>query len=909
MLPDLPRENLEIRDIDLPHGLLGANIGVCVVQLRSPFFEETYRDHFNGQAIFSYLRGDKPYDYYERRLARIDNLLQDISNMLLDINIIVFPEYCLDRAMIEDLKLRELSLKGNVIIVGNFYAKEDRKSTTFVIVPDSKQGAASVHYEIKQDASTHDAPYLTRTQDLPDNERYVLRFWWSAKTSSGNQKAFLQILTCIDFPHLARRDKFDKKGKRLVEVNSHGIILVPSCTPTGIAEWHGTAEQLLRDAEDNKKTIVTVFCNCVDLPKQRGINTCGQSQLVTVADDMPQVIDGRREAILFCRLEPFDVVLKKTPATGPNRILFDSKLMAVNDDGKLQEGSATSARRANRGVTVNPLAFDRLNLSMIYMLFRLDNYYSHKNHLMNADIGTHGVFGFHDVLCKSLEEQGDSIENGSYVYQRLKKTSRMLADSIKNPYLMKVKRRVKHHGVVLANTDANKQQTLLYPIDSAINVKTYLTEIQKVRAGQEISPERRETLLKNHILLRVDAGLEQSDVSPEEPDYEEYLVFVTVTENAALFEQRLLPHLQSNPFVRTIEEITESTKGDTTRGYEFETHWVLHVVGTIEKLRETVVETVHKEASEYGLKLATRVILPAQLLSLNKSPVLYENILTRHEDRTIIKSYISGFLQAGYPDPFAIRRLHEETTDKLIIFYRNSEEFIDGSLLVAETKARMKIRRDDFAYGLARTLSWPPFGENGAVGRHEADLTPFQEYCKSFYCDDLAKAIEKACTTLTRGHADKVGMGVFLGLLNAEMRVSENRDGKRTTYSEKALFSTSDLGDHIQMAALWNRACEHIEKLCKDDPEVAKMRDQIDFEADLKIDTEIVDGLKLLQKNRTTEIRNRFVHDPYTGHDLPTGTGLVMMTLNTANLALEFLLRHRQLFAASQHSDVEHTTK
>lgn len=887
-------ECIEVEDIELHPEVLSATVDMCILQLRSPFWDEMYSDEIGGKKIFSMLKG-QPHDYYERRVRNIRSLLGDIRK-LSNVDILIFPEYSLDEGMIEAIELKKFSQEVNAIVIGNYYDKNDRESTTFIITPNPEMKEPDFYEEIKQHASKYDAEYLTPYDKIPDSKKKILRFWWNTKINDKEERAFLQIFTCKDFSIYGRSDISDKDGKKIIDTEDNGIIIVPSCTPGGIDEWRSKAMDLLRDGESNKKTIITLFSNSIDLPTQQGLDICGESQVVTVIEDDKKEtkIEGKEEGIILCTLNPFSLVFKVSPKGGPNKILINSIVKGMNEDGKIIE-KEKDYKTAKLGMVVNPMAFERLNLSLIYMLFGLEDYYTHKNALEKASMGLHGIFGVHDVLCKSFEEEGDIIDKNSYIFLRLMETE-LPNDEILTPYFMKIKRRVKYHGTSLYKIDANGELIPKYPIPTAIEVKGYLSDIKKVLNSDENVKENKEELLRNKICVEVEEGMEESDISErekksEERNVEEFLVLVHISRNGTLFQKYLLPELIENDKIRTIEAVAESTKGNI-QGYEVETHWILHIVGTIDDLRKSIIEIIHKKSNEYGIEMGTRLVLPAERISKNTFPALSETTLLTSEDRNIIRNYISFFCEhreSGYKNPFAVKNLDDDTVKKVIEIYRDSENFIENYEYLAEKQKRMRVRINEFVFGIARTLTKDK--NDLERGEEESeDLKMFKDYCKGFF-SDITEMVEKISCETTRKVAKEVGEDNFFRLINEQVKISERRKNHQRVFAKKDI-NKSVLGDHIQMISFWNGVWKNKEELSKN-IELKAIIDKIEEKGDYSIPNEIIKDIKKIQREQFTEIRDWFTHVDYKGGFKVSDKSGIIKIFDDALYGLSFLLRYR----------------
>ena len=880
--------NARVEEIELPTGTLGRTVNVCVAQLRSPFWAEAYWHEMGGDKMIAVPMGDE-HDAYSKMVDRIGRLLRDVADEFPDTDLLILPEYSLVRHMIEDARIDDFAQTAKAIVVGNYYSPETRTSATFVLVPNPGGEKPDYYEAAKQNPSKHDAPYLTPNDRLSDSMRRILRFWWTTATDGEAERAFLQVFTCFDFSVFCRSDLYDEEGAKIVDADNNGIIVVPSCTPAGIDEWRSRAMDRLRDAEANKKTIITIFCNSVDLPGQKGIGACGASQVVTVAerDAMETVIHGRREGLLHFTIDPFSLAFRIGPARGVNRILLNTGVRAMQGDGALAREVAPRTI-GTPCMVVNPMAFERLDLATFYLMFRADDYAQLRELLGEAPIGVHGIFGVHDVLCKSFEEMGDEINDRSFTYLRLRAMG-VAKERILTPYFAKVSRRWKYRGTQLYDAVDGNGFVPLFEIPTTTKIADELEAIKNVIYRGDDS--ERMALLEQNICIPVREGLENSDIADGEGEqgvFDHFLVFVHIGENGALYDKYILPGLMDEDKVRTIEEVSESTKGGA-RGYDVEMHWVLHVVGTVKDLKRVVIDLIHRKAGEHGVQVGTRVAVPAEHLASNSIPVLSERIIGSSEEREIIKKYISAFCAERYPDPFAIKRLDSAALNKLLELHRCSEKLFRDWPELAAKQARLRRRRDDFAYGVAQLLA----SDKDDLAREDtsADVGQFKTFCDDFFCDDMVKLVEKTCVRMSRELADTIGQDTFLAIVRAQEEISEKREGRRRKYEAKDLMGKSDLGDHIQMLSLFERALENRERLAET-PEVRATIAESSCMEGIRIDSQAIENLRRLQSRKIVQMRNWFTHVEYTGDFKISNRKGIRQVLEVAIEGLDFLARY-----------------
>lgn len=862
----------EIKDREIPPGILGMSIDVCILQLKSPFWDEMYEDELDGQKIFG--MPTKPDNFYEKRTKRIHNLLVDIENKFSNVDIILFPEYSLEKEMMDELKLNEFAKKNKSIIIGNYYDKKERHSTTFIIIPDPNHEEGFVKYEaIKQTQSKYDVKYLTPSDEIFDENKKILRFWWNTNIEGKEVRAFLQIFTCKDFSIYGRSDLQDKEGKKVVDTENNGMILVPSCTNFGMDEWRSKAMDLLRDGQDNNKNIITIFANSVDVSnKKQGLGMCGESKIVTVfVDEKETKIEGNSEGVILCTLNPFYPVYKVSPKTSSNVILLDSTIREIDENGKIVK---RAFKPAKLGMSIHPEAYKKLNLAKFYMFFKLLYYWEYRDKLKTLSIKGHGIYGVHDVLCQSYEENGD-IDKNSYISLRVSEGMGLRDQErdkiIEDHFYLKIERIIKFHGTPTYTIDDEGNLSPKYEILKEIEVEDHLNDIKKILHGDKSINKKK--LLDENICIKVEDGLEESDRSDKEKEegYGEFLVFLNIQhvpkgDKKEFFIKHILPELIKNKNVRTIEEV-ESAKGD------IDVHFILHVVvEKIEDLGEVVIHKIHKQAYEQDIKLGTRVIIPAEKLSDGKSPVLSEVILSKQEDKDIIKYLVTSFYEDSFLDPFSIRRLHDKEIKRVIKFYRESQNFIK-KCIYSELKSPVESDRNKFIFGISHILT--KVSDDLEKVKDSNDVRLLQYYCGIFF-SNIEPKMEKLIYDATRRIARSIGEEKFLNLINHQLEISQRKKKEPRRGFENSDLRTTTLGNHVQILSFWN-------SVCKNGGEGIKEKD--------KIPAEFIKDIKRAQT--LPEMRNWFSHrESYTGDFTVPSKEDVLKILDNTIWMLEFILKY-----------------
>jgi hypothetical protein len=851
------KESFTVDEINLPEDVLGSTVRICVVQLRTPFWSEAVPVPEAIPPIFIFPK-ELPHNHYYQRLKRLKSLLDDLPTGDASPNIVLFPEYSFAQTMIEDLGLHEYCIRRNTIIVGNYYDANRRESVSFTAYPDPINHKTKIIESPKQNPSTHDAQYLTSQDKMPENRRKLFRLWWKATVDGRRKdKAFIQVFTCLDFDNFARSDTIDINGKQVVDVENNGIILVPCCTPKGIDEWHGKAKNLFRDAAYHRKTLITVFANNCSTPQTTGLTMCGDSQIVVFDPEMVErmKIPYRREGVIIALISPFTLELKTTPPS-PNKIAIDGLVQYIDDSGNLTEASENIPRTTTPGATINPAVFEKISRRVFYLVFRLRDYYAHKKKLLEShQFASHGIFGVHDVMCRSVEEEGDPIDESSYIFLRLSQID-SIRDDVVWPYFMKVKRYIKSRGTPLWHADGGGDLVPCYPVSREIKINDYLEDVRSIMTHHPPSHPLSE-LLSQNVCIPVSLGLELSDVSEQErtdSKFQEFLILLNISENSALFEKYVLLDLVSEDDVRTIEEISDSTKGGG-RGYEVEVHYMLHLVGSVRALRHIVIDLIHKKCAEYSIMISTRVILPAEQLSRDGSMSLFETIPDRREDRDVVKDCVTKFCDSKYDDPFCIRRLNPSELADLTDIYRKSMYLVPTYPLPQE-KRLVKNRRYEFIYGMGSILA----RHNNDFDRGEMsnDQMILRRMCKSLF-DDIVNRVEVIFTRNSRKKAQEVGESDFIHLINS-FQIATQKPNKVKIFQLDDLKRQSVLGNHLQMLRYWNAALQSKEKLTSNDNKTASILLAIQEKEIQPVPQEFVSRMSAVQKANLIMIRNWFAH-------------------------------------------------
>ena len=223
-----------------------------MVQLESPFYSEldlsvSHKD----ENIFSW-RGKK---VIEEREKKIISILEQIKRVRDNINIIVFPEYCVPSDCIPTLK--KFAEENDIIIVAGTDQVRDpneenyRKNVCPVIIPHER-----IYFVEKEHITDKESGIVKKG----DNEKSTFELHWTH-----DQRAMcLQIFVCLDY--------LENNGK--VDRTRPGGIIVPMCTPQ-MNSFEGFTDFGIR--QGGGKFII--FANAITLNKREKFIAKGRSAI------------------------------------------------------------------------------------------------------------------------------------------------------------------------------------------------------------------------------------------------------------------------------------------------------------------------------------------------------------------------------------------------------------------------------------------------------------------------------------------------------------------------------------------------------------------------------------------------------------------------------------------------------
>jgi hypothetical protein len=362
---------------------------VCFLQLKSPFFDEIARIDGVEYSKFGWLRYPN-----KKRQEKIEKLFSCIKRFDRSIDIIVFPEYAIHKEILGSFK--KFSEEEKTIVITNYYDDHRRHSITSIIFPDGE-----AYYQPKINRSDHDIDFLSEVQN-EDRKNY--RFYFNIDTKLGKEKIYFQVFTCFDFLN---------NWTTHIDKEHGGIIIVPMCTPV-IDDFESAAKLILREKDPDDrllKSITTILCNATDIPSQsKGERICGKSQIIgPYKGDLPKIEMGLEGGIIV-NINCLNLIQQPTPIKKGNAVIESPAFFRISEDGSVIEPPGELPHPPTKWVVHPYVLTDYLELHKYYGFFRIEGFYKNLNAFKRLSIGCDGVYGFHDILIHSFEEDEEFSE-------------------------------------------------------------------------------------------------------------------------------------------------------------------------------------------------------------------------------------------------------------------------------------------------------------------------------------------------------------------------------------------------------------------------------------------------------------------------------------------------------------------
>lgn len=372
--------------INLQEGLLKKKVNIAVVQLESPFYRELDLGvSHKGDDIFNW-KGRK---VIEERKKKIIFILEQIKKVRDNINIIVFPEYCVPSDCLPILK--EFAEENDIIIVAGTDQVRDpneenyRKNVCPVIIPHER-----IYFVEKEHISDKEGGIVKEG----DNEESTFELHWTYDQSD----MCLQIFMCLDY--LENNEKVDKTRP--------GGIIVPMCTPQ-MNSFEGFTDFGVRQGGGKFIT----FANAITLNKREKFIAKGRSAIYGASeerDNLNAVVSLSNgigiEGVLIAELNfgsPFVAKpsrIQEPPVTFKKkyRIVFNEMLSSYE-----LKPIGLPSRDIQRAGIINPdifYSFRNQHLNLIFL--RTREYMRVKEEFREAgykdNFDSFGISGFHDVV-------------------------------------------------------------------------------------------------------------------------------------------------------------------------------------------------------------------------------------------------------------------------------------------------------------------------------------------------------------------------------------------------------------------------------------------------------------------------------------------------------------------------------
>jgi hypothetical protein len=797
-----------IEKVEIPKGLLGTEITVFAVQLKSPFYEELSESSTPENNVFAW-KPDVQRSFPILRRERIRNLLSDLKSITKTrkIDILIFPEYSLEDKSLVDLE--NFCKDNKVIVVGGYYNFSQRRSFATIFVPASD--SVLTYTQARWSVSKWDKDYVAHELD---NTPTLTKFLWSTTTPNGDiQQHFLHVFVCLDFLTSALQT---------IDVSVPGLVIVPMSTPR-VEEFYGISSALIRSVE-GFESIVVVLCNSTDINRAKQISiSCGQTQLVGPGSNAIHVIEPYREAGLLATLNLDSLLTIPTRISSEPYVITSQNTFNINALGHIIEPEGIDVEC----IEVDPnILISEIGLHRTYALCVTNKYYSFRTNVKNRyiPITINGIFGACDVLIQAHEESWGFFDMRLQYY--LGSDYEMLKAQ-QEPDHYEVTHVIKHRKRLLMKIGQYGYE----PIYSYHGLNTFLQEnlknLRDIMLRRPIDSNVKKELIDRNIIYPV---VSSSDITPEEKSngQEEFLVFVmlpsTDTDKRVIvrtFQNNVLIPLLNDERIRTLEFCAE---GGSDGAQGFTGCYLLHVVGRLDDLRDIIIDHIHQPLKEAGIQLRTRVVPNAESISKETYEALNETIIGKQRQQSVLR-IVKALITR--PDPFKIKTLPIVKIDSILAFFGNYENLLEkvaSPLDKTHTDLRKTYESDmyDFIYCVCNA-----FTSSDKMTR---------EWTESFAV---------LCAPVYRNLADNIER--ILGKVISEIKGICESEHLKSYYDEKLKRYRIDLnkpnitlGDLVQFVSNWNIS-------------VAREEDKINHNTTFTND--------VLELNKFVPYRNFYSHD------------------------------------------------
>lgn len=827
---------VNVVDRTIPAGLLGEKVALCLIQLQCPFPNEMVTV---GAGEYPTLEWRT--EALEKRRSRLKNLLHNLRNINRHVEILVLPEYSVSRESAEDLKI--FAAENKTITIANYYDVTLRRSITSVILPNGDS-----YDQQKIIRSRYDTNVLS---EIADSEKSLNRFYWSIVANGIDKKVFLQIFTCKDFLSY---------WAEVVDRKHGGIVLVSMCSPN-IDEFVSVGRSLVstEDIKGRDGSVVTILCNAAGILSDKTESAaCGSSQPLGPFRGSLPVLTVNEEQGMIVDIRPLNILKLPSPTTRENEVIESPAIFSISKEGRIVWGEKTVVKpRRKTSLVVCEEALSMLGLVKFYGFARIEDYYRHRPYIKKLPIQCTGIYGFHDILFQSYEENWDMC------LQRVHSSLPMSTISaLRDIEYLTVSRVLKTRGTSLVDAgdiDASKE----YLQEKKAMIRDLLI------SEEDVDENLKKEFLKRRILTSTALG-GVSDISEDEKasGLSEFLVLVFIIDAPftkkipEYFEKEVVVKLMSLHSIRTIEYCGTNGSASVERA-----HYIFHIVGTKEDLQKVVIEGIHKLAWENDIKIGTRLVFPAEDLSSNSFPSLLETETDRKR-RKILHLIISR--NFGEDDAFAVKRLTPPDIAKICNIYDRANKWFNdrrnqgtAENLIGEWDKYL----GRFIYGITYAL----VKESDQVD--PKDRENIWEYCRNFYTRlsvEIELILNSALVLKAHEMDNKFGSGKF------EEMLQDIWDKEDKTKHFVKVGSQTVLDPMIKYIIYWN---VHATKYGYED---SKIRD-----------SSFTSRVKELHNKKFAQFRNAFSHGRSEGEqylEIVSNKEDIRKMLSVTEIALDFLV-------------------
>lgn len=790
-------------DIELPRGLMGKEVNICLLQLKSPFFDELSPTKIGHQKVFGWeIHQDNNQEQTKttQRITRVQNIVESVSNKKLfpgRIDIIVFPEYSLG---IDCLSiLQEFSKTRKTIVIAGYYNHETRKSSVMISVPNGDN--INVYHQEKLTISKGESDFVEHS----DSDSIYYRFKWINEINGVETEFYFQVFICLDFLSYSLD---------LISKETPGLIIVPM-NSRKIEEFYGLSSYIIR-SNKGLKSLAVALCNGTDILHQNGLNICGLTQIVGPSNSPLAFVNQYVEGGILSTINLATAIVNPTRISEESHVVSSQVKFIIEHDGKV----LTKNKTDEKYLLVNPnVLIKDLGLHKIYTLFVADNYYSFRTHLIENcfPIQCNGIFGAYDLLMQAYEESWDYFELRLMYY--LEDQYEQIVKE-RTPEYYEITDVIKFRGEILATITSTEYVT----IDTYNGIHAYLADhlehIRRIMLNEEVPANIMKDLLKRKVIREV---VSKSDISPNEKQagMEEYLLLVFLLPRintdermvVSTFQNEVLEKLLIDSRIRTIEFCKDggSNGAKTCKGT-----YIFHVVGRLDDLKEIIINKIHKLLFVHKIKCGTRVIPAAEKISDDQYEALSETIIGQKNQKTILKVIKS---LSAYPQPFCIKKLPFNTINDISFFVDKYGDHIEKAekanrknCCSPTTKGHLDVKKEfelnmyKFVHYICTTIRLDePLGANV--------YNSFRVYCGPVY-SDLGAKIEGFLSSCFDGIIDVINK-------------SDNKDSYEKNFKQRGINlnkNTSVSGDFLKAISIWNTSIADSENIIGDNTFTADLK-------------------------------------------------------------------------------------